>query len=120
MRIVEVTDHEIRFDNGNIITYFHDQGCCEENYADFNILNENTVNYDYDFDPDLTFKKVDGEGFLFGNEGHMIFIPCYSDQNGYYSSDIEIIYGKKPLTFECKMIGYDYDEDEEEEEEEDI
>lgn len=95
MRIEAVTNQYIIFDNGNIITFDHDQNCCECNYADFSVLNSNVINYDYDFDENLILEFVEDAGFKFGNEGHMIFIPCYSEQNGYYSTDIEIFYLKR-------------------------
>ena len=99
MKIKTVTDEAIIFDNGNAITYDHAQECCEYNYADFSILNPNVVNYDYDFNENLEFKAVDGQGFIFGEEGHWIFIPCYSEQNGYYSDDVDIYYNKEFVLF---------------------
>ncbi len=107
MRIESVTDEEIRFDNGYCITFDHEQDCCECNWADFSTLNPNVVNYYYDFDENLTFEFVEGLGFLFGSMdeaglAHMIFIPCYSDQNGYYSTEIDIYYnGHKVLNGYC-------------------
>lgn len=33
----------------------------------------------------------------------MFFIPCYSDQNGYYSSDIDIFYdGRHVFNVDCE------------------
>ena len=49
MKIANVTEEAIIFDNGNKITFDHERDCCEYNYADFSILNPNVVNYDYDF-----------------------------------------------------------------------
>lgn len=36
MKIKQVTEVDITFDNGNRIWFDHDQDCCEHNYADFN------------------------------------------------------------------------------------
>ena len=108
MKIKEVTDEHILFDNGNTITFEHDRDCCEENFADFMILKENNVNYGFDFDDELTFEFIDEMGFRFGSEDsygvtHWIFIPCYSVQNGYYSNDINILYnGKQVLNGICE------------------
>ena len=90
MKIKEVTDEAICFDNGNTIVYNHDQDCCEWNYADFEQLDDMALNYD--FDEKLIFEKIDGSGFRFGDKKVMFFVPCYSCQNGYYSSDIDIHY----------------------------
>lgn len=95
MRIERVTERAIIFDNGNEITYEHEPDCCEYNYADFSNLNSNVVNYDYDFNEDLKFEQIPEMGFRFGSNGRWIFIPCYSSQNGYYSSDVDIYYSQK-------------------------
>ena len=105
MKIQQVTDEAIIFDNGNTITFDHEQDCCEYNYADFSILNENVVNYDYDFKENLKFKAVEGMGFKFGSDGRWIFIPCYSEQNGYYTEEIDIYYnGKRVLNFNAEFV----------------
>jgi len=51
----------------------------------------------------MVFERVEGSGFRFGNENKMFFVPCYSEQNGYYSTEIEIYYNdKKVLEFDCE------------------
>lgn len=108
MRISMVTDNAIMFDNGNWISYDHEQDCCEYNWADFSALNENVINYDYDFNEDLDF-EYDELGFKFGSNGHWIFIPCYSDQNGYYSYDIDIYYNGELVLSSVRCDGVEYD-----------
>ncbi len=106
MKIAKVTDEAIIFDNGNKITYdWNEDRCCDvRNYADFSILDRRTINYDYDFDTNLKFKFVKEAGFKFGSDGHWIFIPCYSYQNGFYTTYIEIYYnGKQVLSGSCPM-----------------
>lgn len=104
MKIVKVTDSEIVFDNGSEITFSHVQDCCEHNYASFKQLEERAL--EVEFDENLIFEETDGYGFRFGSkETEMFFIPCYSEQNGYYSSDIDIFYNnKKVLNLECEEI----------------
>ena len=82
-----VQNAEIIFDNGNRIEYMHDRDCCEYNYMDLESLS-NDVYVNEEFDPDLIFKHVENLGFVFGNPGKWIFIPCYSAQNGYYTNYI--------------------------------
>jgi len=85
-----------------------DEDCCECNYADFSILNPNVINYDYDFNEELEFVAVDELGFKFGSDGHWIFIPCYSEQNGYYTTKINIYYNNKiVLSFDAKFVDCD-------------
>lgn len=106
MKIKEVTTEQILFDNGYKITYGHEPDCCESNYADFDQLDD--IARDTVFDEDLTFEEVPESGFRFGNNnGKMFFVPCYSDQNGYYSSDVEIfLNGKSVLGVGCELRDY--------------
>ena len=105
MKIKEVTDLHIEFDNGNEITFAHLRDCCETNYADFEQIE--TFAYGLDFDEDLMFEEVSDYGFRFGNLGKMFFIPCYSEQNGYYSSDVDIYYNhKRVLNVSCEIHFY--------------
>ena len=104
MKIKEINSGHILFDNGNIITFDHCPDCCENNYADFEQLDDIARNAD--FSPKLDFKAVNGSGFRFGNRpNNMHFVPCYSEQNGYYSDDIDIYYnGKKVLSFDAEFV----------------
>lgn len=105
MKIKYVTDESITFDNGDTITFGHDAECCEQNYADFEQIDSVGMEHDYSYP--LEFELINGCGFRFGNSRFMTFIPCYSYQNGYYSSDIQIYYnGKKVLSFDCEEILY--------------
>jgi hypothetical protein len=106
MNIKRVTDEAIIFDNNSKITFDHEQDCCEWNYADFSVLTPNTINYDYDFDENkIEFRYVDELGFVFGEEHHWIFIPCYSEQNGYYTTYIQIFFNdKQVLGFNAREI----------------
>ncbi len=107
MKIDYVYSKGIFFDNGNSIIAKHEAECSEKNYADLSVLTEDNVNWNFDFSPDLEFKFEDGMGFKFGSKDknglmHWIFIPCYSEQNGYYSSDIDILYVRAVLNGLCK------------------
>lgn len=102
MKIKKVTEEVIVFDNGTVISYDHCRDCCEDNYADFKQIESEAL--DYDFETELKFEAVEETGFRFGDSRRMFFIPCYSEQNGYYSSDIDIYYkGEEVLSFEAEM-----------------
>lgn len=91
MKILKITEDAIEFNNGTAITYYHEQDCCEHNYADFQQIED--LAYEVEFDENLVFEAVPEYGFRFGSKGTpMFFILCYSYQNGYYSSDISIYY----------------------------
>lgn len=98
MKIVSITDEKILFDNGSRITFDHRQDCCEQNYANFEQLDD--IARTVEFDPNLEFQACEGAGFLFGNRpGKMFFVPCYSRQNGYYSTDVAIYYNGELATY---------------------
>jgi len=85
MKVQTRNQNSIVFDNATTITYSHNQDCCEDNFADFSQL-DNTGFDEFNFPDKLTIEIVDEFGFRVNG----FFIPCYSDQNGYYSSDIDI------------------------------
>lgn len=104
MKIKKITNEAITFDNGNTITYQHEQQCCEWNYADFEQLDD--LARAYNFSENLKFEAVENAGFRFGDyPNRMFFVPCYSEQNGFYSLDLDIYYNnKKVLVFECEEV----------------
>lgn len=103
MKISQVTNENIIFGNGNRIGFDYCEKCCTYNYADFTQLEEMAL--DYEFDENLIFESVENAGFRFGDKGMMFFIPCYSDQNGYYSSDVQIYYnGEKVLDVDAPLV----------------
>ena len=104
MKITNITEYELVFDNGSTITYDHPQDCCEWNHADFAQLDD--IARDYDFQEPLKFEAVELAGFRFGDARQMFFVPCYSEQNGYYTSELDIyLNGKEVLHIEeCDPI----------------
>ena len=87
MKIIHIDDTSIIFDEGSMITFDHERDCCEWNYADFKQLDD--LGRGYDFEPDLKFEECK-YGFRFGDSRRMFFVPCYSEQNGYYTDEVDI------------------------------
>lgn len=104
IRILKIDDDGIHFDNGKSITAYHYADCCEDNYADFKQVEQSAL--ETTFQQPLAFSIVHGYGFRFGDERQMFFVPCYSDQNGYYSDTIDIFYDGKRVfkDIKCKMV----------------
>lgn len=101
-KIKEINDEMILFDDGSKITYDHERDCCEHNYADFEQIDDIAKNTDFDTRA-MIFEAVEDSGFRFGNENKMFFVPCYSDQNGYYTAEIDIYYNNiRVLRFDCE------------------
>lgn len=108
MKITKITDEKIIFDNGCFLTYDHNQDCCEHNYADFSQLEDTGIEEEeFEFNEKM-FEFIDEEGFrLVAKSGNKYFIPCYSYQNGYYSSNVAIIFdngiGQYKVYVECQL-----------------
>ena len=103
MKIWQVDETGIEFYDGMKITSYHHADCCEQNYADYEQLDDLAKSYDFKFP--LKFETVDGSGFRFGDEKRMFFVPCYSEQNGYYSSEITILLdGREKLSFDAQFV----------------
>lgn len=118
MKIVEIKEGYLKFDNGTTIEDYHCQECCESVYADFNYLKEmnvipstgeNIKITDIDFDEDIQ-NHIEYEkemGFkLISKDGSKWFVPCYDQQNGCYSSDLELIITKKDIKITIDISDY--------------
>ena len=103
IKIKLIDEEKIVFDNGDCITFDHEQDCCEWNYADFQQIDDIAKGWKFD-KKKLVFEAIEDCGFRFGNlPNKMVFVPCYSEQNGYYSSDIDIYFNNnKVLHFCCE------------------
>ena len=103
MKIIEIKENKIIVDNEYELESYHEQDCCEHVYADFEVLKDynvstktgKTINIkDIDFEEHLEYliQGIENEGFnMISKIGEKFFIPCYNSQNGYYSSELELI-----------------------------
>jgi len=111
MKIKSICEDGITFDNGSMLTHYHNQDCCEAVYADWGnmiAMTESEGNElklsDYDFfdnilDSVVPIKRL---GFyLVTMQGLCIRVDCYDIQNGYYSSNLELCHtsGKENKTY---------------------
>lgn len=103
IKIISVGDEGIFFSNGSYISCGHlNQDCCENNYADFEQIEKEALNVSFTLP--LTFEKVTS-GFRFGNPPQkMFFIPCYSEQSGYYDETVNIFFTEHVLNTEGEWI----------------
>lgn len=103
MKIKEINDDYILFDNRYKLRAYHEQDCCENVYADFEILKDYNVStktgksikiQEIDFEESLEqlIQGIEGQGFnMVSKIEEKFFVPCYNSQNGYYSSNLELI-----------------------------
>lgn len=116
MKIVKIGNcggnQYIKFDNGEMLTANHWQECCEYVYADFEnmqVMGVQPENFVWANELDFFENVLDSivpiaeVGFyLVSKQGICILVSCYNEQNGYYSSDLELGYmGKKMDISEC-------------------
>ena len=99
MKVISITEYEVLFDNGHRIVHYHEQDCCEFNYADFTSLKDTTFETDEHADIDLE-EVINGVRI----NGH--FVPCYSVQNGYYSDDVSIQVVSNDGVVIKEIVGY--------------
>lgn len=102
-KIIKLEENLIEFEDGTQITCDHEQDCCEYNYADCEQLDDLARAYNFDT-AKLQIEAVEDAGFRFGDRPErMFFVPCYSVQNGYYSSNIDVyINGELKASFCCE------------------
>lgn len=91
MFITRITNEKIIFSDGSYIDFDHAEDCCERNYADFSIITPQDRKRHFE-NVDIRAKE---EGFLLCLDNYKIWIPCYSEQNGYYTTELDIFYQDK-------------------------
>lgn len=90
----------ILFDNNTGLIDYHEQDCCEHVYADFSNLDSGILKHKFE---SISLEDT-REGFRFG-DARKYFVPCYNEQNGYYSDYLEIWYGKVAQVFKGRKNG---------------
>lgn len=82
--IIIDNDEGVVLSNGIRVWTYHDQDCCENVYADWEALDDTTF-ADETF-TDVIIEKVPYSGFRING----YFVPCYNQQNGYYSDELTL------------------------------
>lgn len=93
VKVLEVTPESITFDNGMVLGSYHDQDCCESHYLSFTDLSlKDFHGLEFDISGEEFFKRIDGYGIeLIPVEGWSVRVPGYGSNNGYYSSDLDLV-----------------------------
>ena len=93
VKVISISDESLTFDNGVCLYSNHDSDCCESHYlslADLTI--EDFEGLEFDISNDNFFERIDGYGIaLKPLNGHPVRIPGYGYNNGYYSSQLNLI-----------------------------
>lgn len=112
LKVIKIDDNSIEFENGIQLYSYHDQDCCENHYLSFTDLNITDFDrLEFDLTTDDFFKRIEGYGIeLIPIKGHSVKIPGYGSNNGYYSSDLDLIltnrknFNKKFDISDCQVI----------------
>ena len=93
LKVVKVDSDSLEFDNGVKLYSFHNQDCCESHYLDFeHITVEDFSGLEFDLTNDDFFERIEDYGIaLKPVSGFSVKIPGYGSNNGYYSSDMQLI-----------------------------
>ncbi len=93
VKVVSISDESITFDNGVVLHSHHNSECCESHYlslADLTIADFEGL--EFDISNDNFFERIVGYGIaLKPLNGHPVRIPGYGYNNGYYSSQLDLI-----------------------------
>lgn len=93
LKVVSLNSDAITFDNEVRLYSDHDQDCCENHYLDFSDLTlEDFDGLEFDLAGAGFFKRIDGYGIeLISTTGLPVRVPGYGSNNGYYSSNIDLV-----------------------------
>ena len=92
-KVTKVDHAGIEFDNGMRLESYHRQDCCETHYLDFEYLSlADFEGLEFDLTSRDFFDRVEGYGIaLKPLVGHPVRIPGYGYNNGFYSSQLDLI-----------------------------
>ena len=114
IRIAELYENGIRFSDGTCLQTCHESDCCEWHWADWSVLENYNINpktgkeinlfeLEFSLDLDQMIEPVADAGFhLVAIDGSKYFIPCYGDNNGYYTADITLVCGREG--YPCEYV----------------
>lgn len=93
VKVIKIDSESIVFDNGMSLYSVHDQNCCESHYlsmTDLTMLDFEGL--EFDLSNDTFFNRIEGYGIeLIPIHGHSVKIPGYGSNNGYYSSNLDLV-----------------------------
>ena len=100
--VTETTDDRVVLSNKCYIEATHSQDCCENNYADFKSLFDTPI-------MGVEHNTICFDSWEGGIRINGYAVNCYSEQNGYYSTEITFVlrdpWGREICSYEgdCEM-----------------
>lgn len=91
MKVIKIDDG-LLFDDGTTLSSHHSQDCCENHYLDFsNLKMDDFEGLDFDLNG-YFFNRIEDFGIaLTPTNGYPVRIPGYGYNNGYYSSNLNLV-----------------------------
>lgn len=102
----------ITFEDGTItFSTYHNQDCCEIVYGDFSIVQYHKEKLVGNSITKIEVKAIEDMGFLlcfttYYYSTEKIFIPCYNNQNGYYSDELVLLIEDRGVKTEVDISDY--------------
>lgn len=93
VKVVKIDSDSLEFENGISLYSDHEPDCCESHYLSFSDLTlEDFAGLEFDLTSDNFFERIDGYGIALNPVvGHPVRIPGYGSNNGYYSSNLDLV-----------------------------
>lgn len=93
IKVVKVESELIEFENGVQLYSNHEKDCCENHWLSFGDLTiDDFKDLEFDLTNDNFFKRIEDYGIeLVPINGHSVKVPGYGSNNGYYSSNLDLI-----------------------------
>lgn len=111
LKVVNINGDVLEFENGVRLYSDHAQDCCEHHYLCLEDLTmEDFDGLEFDLSSDDFFNRIEDYGIeLIPVKGHSVKIPGYGYNNGYYSSNIDLVVTDGKITkiydvSECQKI----------------
>ena len=94
--VKKIEKESIEFSDGYVLYSDHCSDCCEYHWMETEDLTiKDFEGLVFDLSNDNFFKRIKEYGIeLTPIKGHSVKIPCYGNNNGYYSDQLDLILGK--------------------------
>ena len=93
IKVVNIEPETLTFNDGTQLVSSHRTECCEHHYIDFSDLDITELeDLEFDLTKDSFFNRITGYGIeMLPKNGYPVRIPGYGSNNGYYSSEINLL-----------------------------
>jgi len=113
-KVSKINLETLEFEDGTILSSYHEQDCCESHYLSFSDLQLSDFDgLEFDLEDENSIIKIEEYGIALNPiKGFPVRIPAYSSNNGYYSSELSVILEKEGKTIkeidisECQIDLY--------------